>query len=392
MAIFKTKPVGTTGVDFSSLEITALADYDYMTGNRTSVKFYDNNRDYTLFQGSGFVFKTKGDEVTDVTAGTVTKLKVSIDGVIYADVSGLNLSAAKIFDFYVAGNSKGALAYLLSGNDTITGTKYADNINGGAGNDTLNGGAGNDTLRGEGGHDRLNGGAGNDTLDGGAGNDTLIGGAGADKLYGGAGHDTLNGGAGNDTLNGGGGNDTLQGGAGHDTLNGGAGADKLYGGAGNDTLNGGGGHDLLEGGAGQDTLRGGAGNDTLYGGAGADSLYGGAGADTFIFKSVSDSPATVTPATPATPVTIGYDTIHDFNRGQGDKIDLGAIDANTTAAGNQAFKFIGLKDFRKQAGELRYEKIGSETFIHADVDGDGNADLTIKLDSLINLKATDFIL
>ena len=36
-----------------------------------------------------------------------------------------------------------------------------------------------------------------------------------------------------------------------------------------------------------------------------------------------------------------YEEILDFNRGQGDKIDLRAIDANAGAAGNQKFAFVG---------------------------------------------------
>ena len=93
----------------------------------------------------------------------------------------------------------------FAGNDTITGTAFADQIIGDDGNDTMTGGpgvdylegnAGNDTLTGSGGTDSIIGGIGNDTLSGGVGNDTLIArptDAGADTVNGDAGRDTCTG-------------------------------------------------------------------------------------------------------------------------------------------------------------------------------------------------------
>jgi Ca2+-binding RTX toxin-like protein len=69
-----------------------------------------------------------------------------------------------------------------SGNDTIIGTNFADDLRGGAGHDQLYGGDGEDMLI---------GGAGNDQLHGGDGDDVLVGGTGNDQLYGGAGADTF---------------------------------------------------------------------------------------------------------------------------------------------------------------------------------------------------------
>ncbi|MDX3978687.1 MAG: putative Ig domain-containing protein [Shinella sp.] len=259
-----------------------------------------------------------------------------------------------------------------SGDDIIVGTTGNDTIYGGAGNDKLYGGAGNDVLYGGTGNDVLAGGSGNDRLFGGAGNDTIFGGAGNDTVYGGAGHDTLFGGAGNDKLCGGAGNDVLAGGSGNDVLGGGSGNDRLFGGAGKDTI---------YGGAGNDTLFGGTGNDRLIGGAGADKLYGGAGADVFVFTSIKDS----------TVAASGRDTIFDFSRKQGDKIDLKAIDADTGIAGLQAFRFIGADTFHNKAGELRYQKKGSDTFVYGDVDGDGKADFAIRFVSAIDFMKSDFL-
>jgi Ca2+-binding RTX toxin-like protein len=69
-----------------------------------------------------------------------------------------------------------------SGNDTYTGTIFADTILGGDGNDTLAGGDGDDTISGGGGNDTLIGGGGDDVIDGGDGIDTVV----YDGVYGGS--------------------------------------------------------------------------------------------------------------------------------------------------------------------------------------------------------------
>ncbi|URK87745.1 hypothetical protein LP421_07870 [Rhizobium sp. RCAM05350] len=127
-----------------------------------------------------------------------------------------------------------------------------------------------------------------------------------------------------------------------------------------DVLTGYNGNDLLSAGKGNDTLSGGNGNDTLIGGHGTDKFFGGPGSDSFIYKSLSES----------TLASSGRDIIFDFEGSNGDRIDLSAIDANTKVAGNQVFNFIATKAFSGKAGELRYDKKTSDTFIYADVNGD----------------------
>ncbi|WP_218641746.1 Ig-like domain-containing protein [Aeromonas sp. RU39B] len=114
--------------------------------------------------------------------------------------------------------------------------------------------------------------------------------------------DQLYGDDGNDILFGQGGDDSLWGGSGNDLLFGGSGADKLYGEVGSDSLYGGSGNDTLDGGAGADTLQGGLGNDILT---------GSGDADTFVWKQ-----GDATTSAPA------KDTITDFNKSEGDKLDL----------------------------------------------------------------------
>lgn len=72
------------------------------------------------------------------------------------------------------------------------------------------------------------------------------------------------------------------------------------------------------------------------------------------------------------------DTVLDL--GVGDKIDLSAIDASTVAAQNNAFTYIGVADFHKIAGELRFVLLATNKYeVQGDTNGDGIADLTIHL-------------
>ncbi|WP_313522516.1 calcium-binding protein [Shinella sp.] len=160
-----------------------------------------------------------------------------------------------------------------------------------------------------------------------------------------------------------------------------SGNDKVYGGNYEDVLYGEAGNDFLSGRGGDDRLFGHAGKDILYGGAGADRLAGGSGADTFVFTKISNSNASK-----------GIDKIYDFSRSQGDKIDLKGIDANTKISDDQGFKFIEDQKFHNKAGELRYEKKNGDTYIYADVNGDGNADFAVKFDDPITFLKGDFIL
>ena len=175
----------------------------------------------------------------------------------------------------------------------------------------------------------------------------------------------------------------LIGNAGNNHLLGGGGADRLLGGLGDDVLHGGRGHDRLTGSDGNDVLDGSGGADHLFGGAGSDTMTGGSGADKFVFASLSD--------TSTEPLMC--DIIADFKQGE-DKIDLSAIDANTTnAVADDAFEFIGQTAFTHQAGQLRIVS-SSETQVELDANGDGVADaiFTLWWTSNTPLTSADFIL
>ncbi|KGM32128.1 calcium-binding protein [Inquilinus limosus] len=345
------------------------------------------------------------------------------DTVIYlASASGVTVNLA-------AGTGSGGDAQgdILVSIENLTGSQF---------NDTLVGDAGDNDLFGEGGDDVLRGGAGGDYFHGGYGGGidtvsyftsavgvwvTLAGSTG----YGEGGDaegdymteiDNLSGSQGNDTLIGHFGTNTLQGWAGDDVLRGEGGADRLDGGAGNDTVSyfdsigavtvdlstgtATGGHadgnvlisienlagsdsygDSLTGNAGANALDGLGGDDTLRGGGGKDTLTGGAGGDVFAYGAVGDSA-----------VGANADVIADFSQAQGDRIDLSGIDADTGAAGDQAFTFIGSGLYTHHAGELRFAVVGGQSIVAGDVNGDGQSDFHIVLGSAVTLQAGDFVL
>jgi Ca2+-binding RTX toxin-like protein len=316
--------------------------------------------------------------------------------------------------------------------DTLTGSAFANIFTGNDGNDLLVGGLGNDTLDGGNGIDtasyasatglvkvsllnagfqstisagtdkligieNLTGSAYDDTLTGDGGNNVLTGNAGNDTLLGGLGDDTLTGGAGTDTTSyaglaavsvnlslaaaqnsGGGGMDTLSsienvtgssfddiltGSAQINLILGGNGNDLIDGGSSNDTIDGGNNNDTLKGSGGDDTLTGGAGLDSLTGGGNADTLTGGAGIDSFFFLALGDS------------TLASADRITDF--ASGDKIDVSAIDADSTTGGNQAFHSVAA--FTHHGGEytIAYNGGTNTTTALFDTNGDANADMAI---------------
>jgi Ca2+-binding RTX toxin-like protein len=277
--------------------------------------------------------------------------------------------------------------------DTLTGDNNANFIWGE--NDPTTGDlvANNDTLYGLGGDDLLQVGLGDNLVDGGDGTDTAsiyytnagvsvslalqgaaqVTGQGSMTLFS---IENLFGSPYNDTLTGDKHANVLGGDDGDDTLNGGKGDDTLYG-DGSATIGGTRGFsgpieikpegaDAGIGASKNDTLNGGGGDDVLVGGAGSDSLDGAGGSDRFVYLDVSDS------------VSGSADTIHHLSNA--DTIDLSAIDADTTAVGDQAFTLVS--HFTGTAGELTLavDHHLHVTVLSGDVDGDGVADFVVNID------------
>lgn len=127
------------------------------------------------------------------------------------------------------------------------------------------------------------------------------------------------------------------------------------------------GNDSMIGGTGKDTIDGGLGNDTIKGGAGSDQLKGGAGADVFQFAT-----------------TVGKDTITDFSKAQGDKIDVSAL----------GFKsFIGTAAFTaaNATNALRFDSATST--LQSSTNADVKAEFEVVLTGVkaADLDVTDFI-
>ncbi|NKD76735.1 calcium-binding protein [Haematospirillum sp. H1815] len=210
--------------------------------------------------------------------------------------------------------------------------------------------------------------------------------SGNSRVYGGPGDDVLAGLGGNRILDGGEGRDTvLYKGQfpslwvelhGHDSSAvwiGGVPGDiirnveNVTGGMGNDVLLGDAGPNVLRGGFGDDALSGGFGDDVLDGGIGADILIGGPGADLFVFSAIDPVPG---------------DTVRDFNREEGDRIDLSGLAPRLDFAGEVATPYSAW--FTRDGGDLLLS-----------VDGDGDAsthELQVRLNGVDNVVRKDVLL
>jgi Ca2+-binding RTX toxin-like protein len=171
-----------------------------LSGGGTSLQFYGPDS-RIAFSGTGFA------RVSGNLTGTITGVLVSdiVDTVQtdVAEIGGISVSVADLFQALADGDIAAANALLYGRADSMQGGLGVDSFRGWAGNDILRGGDGNDFLFGDAGFDSLFGDNGNDVLNGGLGNDKLQGGLGADTLLGGVGDDVLTGGPGRDILVGG---------------------------------------------------------------------------------------------------------------------------------------------------------------------------------------------
>lgn len=297
-------------------------------------------------------FYVKGHGITYVHGypwdGTLTSLLVRIDGVNAYQFSSFSLSVQRAWDILDQTNPMRAVAMILPGNDSLSGSVFAD---------TLFGFGGNDVIYGNG------------------GDDALLGGPGNDQIFGGAGADTINGQAGVDTVNGGTGSDTVDfsdkgvavtlilKGLAQSTARVGtkledkvSAVENVLGGRVGDRLTGDANANRLEGRNGNDLLKGAGGNDTLHGDLGNDVLNGGPGADSFVFDTALSGTANV-------------DMIQDFVHGE-DTIVLAraifGLAAGALSAGAFAIGAATTSDHR-----VIYNDVNGRLYFDADGNGTG---------------------
>jgi Ca2+-binding RTX toxin-like protein len=279
------------------------------------------------------------------------------------DLADPNLATA-IGDGTIIANFEQIAFYAGSGNDNLSGGELAD---------VLSGGAGTDIISGHGNDDTLIGGAGLDTIDGGVGNDTAV--------YSGKWSDYSIRVTGNvvDII------DTRAGSP--------DGADRLIDienfqfSDGTVAFN-----DLVPNQAATASFTNvitslprkmvTASDDVTDDGLGrladADSLTGGPASDRFDFTALSDS------------IVAAPNSIMDFVHGV-DAMDLRSLDANSSQRGDQAFVF-GSENASVVPNSVTWFERGANAGIHADMNGDVNADLKIIQTNIHNLTATDFFL
>ncbi len=249
---------------------------------------------------------------------------------------------------------------------TISGRDVAD----GFADDEIFVSGGSDSVAGLGGNDRIEATSAGATVDGGAGDDRIFySEAGLSRIRGGDGNDTIGLFGQGATPDGG---STVDGGAGNDRLFAGDAADSLLGQSGDDTIVGGGGNDTIHGWTGADSIEGGTGNDRLIGGIGGDTLAGGTGADRFVYDDGHSG-------TLSKGQLIGFDTIRDFSRAQGDRIDLSLVDADTATTGDQAFlaPVNGALGGAIGTGSLVYSVGAAATTISGSIDADADFEFRI---------------
>lgn len=432
-----TTRVGDTTYGFNSN--AGLAAYDFSTYDFPIVSIWDAGGEDAL-DFSGFATPT----FLDLHAGSfssaggsgVVPLQDLIDaGILPPGYTQAQYDALRVFynsfdgllhdNISIAYGTRIENAVGGSGDDTILPNQFVNVIDGGAGSDTVSyeasgkavevtldfrgmageakkdtyisieniiGSAFDDTLNGDAGDNVIDGGpGGSDVLDGRGGFDTLSFAMATDRVtvnlatgvFGGeaagdvaAGFEGVSGSNFNDLLRGDDSDNLVDGFAGNDIVYGGKGNDTVVGGDGNDFVKGDGGDDIVQGGKGDDTIKAGSGDDSIEGGDGADRLTGFTGADRFVYNAF-DSAAT--------------DKIADFESGK-DLVDLAALDADSTADGNQAFDFVGDAAFSGTAGELRAYDDGGKFTVEVDTDGDGAANWVMFTTGQTVLVESDFVL
>jgi Ca2+-binding RTX toxin-like protein len=404
-----------------------------LTGGANADSLSGSSAADVMIGGGGndsYTFDANGDTAIEgVSAGT-DSVTASVTVTLADNVENLTLTGSS--NLSGTGNS---LSNSLTGNsgvNTLTGGGGSDTLNGSTGGDGMYGGEGDDNytvdnaadITGEDagkGTDRVSSSVTRTLADhlehltltgssaingtGNSLNNRIVGNSGANTLSGAAGEDVLIGAAGNDIFYG---NTSSNVGTEIDTVSyegttaavtfnlglttaqatGGSGSDRVPNGS-IENLIGGAAADTLTGTSGDNRIEGAAGNDKLNGLTGADVLVGNAGLDTI------DCGSETTNAVDTVVYLFSGDSAVGTNRDQilnfktGDKIDLSAIDANSSAANDQAFTF---NTTTAKANSIWFAVSGSDVIVRGDVNGNTTADFEILVKGMTSITAAQFVM
>jgi hypothetical protein len=84
MGVVKTgTPVPGLGFDFGDIDISQLFFYTFAKASTTSLRLYDDSRNYTEFKGTNFGYSVDAFGNFDaIISGTVTQVKIAVDAPI----------------------------------------------------------------------------------------------------------------------------------------------------------------------------------------------------------------------------------------------------------------------------------------------------------------------
>lgn len=146
---------------FKAFDFMSSQDWDWQVSEATAKSITITNGIHKQTFGGSFTFSMMG-----VPSGTVSSSSFFLNNEEVYRVAAMEHDATRIAQFAeFEGDTQQTYAFVLNGNDSITGSAFADGLMGYAGNDSFSAGAGDD---------RINGGTGDDTINGQDGKDTAF--------------------------------------------------------------------------------------------------------------------------------------------------------------------------------------------------------------------------
>ncbi len=146
---------------FKAFDFASNQDWDWEVTAASSTSITIANGTYKQTVGGSFTFDASG-----VPSGTVSSTSFFFNNEEVYRVTDMAHDATRIAQFAeTEGDTQQTYAFVFSGNDSFTGSAFADGLVGYAGNDSFSAGAGND---------RIHGGAGNDSINGQDGLDVAV--------------------------------------------------------------------------------------------------------------------------------------------------------------------------------------------------------------------------